>query len=72
MSNCVLSVGETGALSITAGMKKPLVLQSLMAEVDNPAFANNPPDLSPPSTIATPVLTANSPASPEPPAQTKR
>ena len=72
MSNCVLSVGETGALSITAGMKKPLVLQSLMAEIDNPAFANNPPDLSPPSTIATPVLTANSPASPERPAQTKR
>ena len=72
ISNCVLSVAETGALSITAGMKKPLVLQSLMAEVDNPAFANNPPDLSPPPTIATPVLTANSPASPKPQAQTKR
>ena len=72
MKNCVLSIGETGELCITAGMKKPLALQSVMAEVDNPAFANNPPDLSPPSTIATPVLTANSPASPEPPAQTKR
>ncbi len=72
MNNCVLSIGETGELRITAGMKKPLTLQSLMAEVDNPAFANNPPDLPPPPTIAIPVLAAKSPASSEPPVQPKR
>jgi hypothetical protein len=72
MNNCVLSIAETGELRITAGMKKPLVLKSLMAEVDNPAFANNPPDLSTPPTIANPVLTAKSPAAPEPPARPKR
>jgi hypothetical protein len=71
MNNCVLSVGETGELRITAGMKKPVLLQSLMTEVDNPAFANNPPNLSTPSAGATPVLTAKSPASPETPAPTK-
>lgn len=72
MNNCVLSTGETGELRITAGLKKPLLLQSLMAEVDNPAFANNQPDLPTPNTIATPVLAAKSPGSSEPPVQTKR
>jgi hypothetical protein len=70
MKNCVLNVGETGELCVTAGFKKPLVLQALMAEVDNPAFANTPPDLSTPSTMATPVLTAKSPATPETSAET--
>jgi hypothetical protein len=72
MNNCVLSIDETGELRLTAGMKKPLLLQSLMSEVDNPAFTNHPPDLPPPPTVATPALAAKSPASAEPSAQTKR
>ena len=72
MNNCVLSIDEAGELRLTAGMKKPLQLQSLMSEVDNPAFTNHPPDLPPPPTVATPALAAKSPASAEPSAQTKR